>query len=366
MDQIWMQRCLELARQGRTAPNPQVGCVIVQGDRLLGEGFHPQVGQPHAEVLALQAAQAVDSQAVKGATLYVNLEPCNHYGRTPPCTEAIIQAQIGRVVVGMIDPDPRVQGQGCDRLRAAGIEVAVGVLEPACQQLNEGFSHRQRTGCPWGILKYAITLDGKIATATGHSQWITGDLARQAVHQLRASCEAVITGGNTVRLDNPSLTTHGVSQIQPLRVILSPSLNLPNQAQVWDGSAPTLVFTQLNQNLALQTSLRDRGIEVIVSNDLTPRRVMAELGARGCNQVLWECGGKLAGLAIAAGAVQKVYAFIAPKIIGGSLSPVTDLGIKNMSEAYMLERTTIQPYGEDWLITGYLAPRVEIPAQQLL
>lgn len=356
-----MQRCLELARQGKTAPNPQVGCVIVQGDRLLGEGFHVRAGQAHAEVVALEAAQVLAPDAIKGSTLYVNLEPCNHYGRTPPCTEAIIQAQIGRVVIGMIDPDPRVQGRGGDRLRSAGIEVTVGVLAEECQALNRGFIHRQRTGLPLGIFKYAITLDGKIATATGHSQWITGAAARQAVHQLRADCQAVITGGNTVRLDNPSLTTHGVSTVQPLRVILSPSLNLPEQAQVWDGAAPTLVFTEIGQNLSLQSSLRDRGIEVLTLTKVTPTQVMAELGRRGCNQVLWECGGRLAALAIAEGVIQKVYAFIAPKLIGGNQSPIGDLGINFMQEAYLLERTSLQTYGDDWLITGDLAPRVQVP-----
>ncbi|HAN46170.1 MAG TPA: bifunctional diaminohydroxyphosphoribosylaminopyrimidine deaminase/5-amino-6-(5-phosphoribosylamino)uracil reductase RibD, partial [Cyanobacteria bacterium UBA8156] len=215
-----MNACLALARQGRTAPNPQVGAVIIRGGQLLGEGFHPRAGEPHAEVWALRDAIA-RGHDVTGATLYVNLEPCNHYGRTPPCTEAIVQAGITKVVVGTVDPDPRVQGQGLARLRQAGIEVVVGVCETACQDLNEGFCHRVRTGRPFGIWKTALTLDGAIATDTGHSFWITGPQARQRVWHLRAACDAVITGGGTVRQDNPALTSHGVSPHNPLRVVLS-------------------------------------------------------------------------------------------------------------------------------------------------
>jgi len=355
-DRQWMQRCLELAKQGKTAPNPQVGSVIVKEGILLGEGFHPQAGQPHAEIFALSEAEKHHPDLIPGATLYVNLEPCNHFGRTPPCTEAIIQAGIGRVVVGMIDPDCRVSGGGCDRLRQAGIEVKVGVLEAESQILNEGFSYRQRTGLPFGIFKYAITLDGKISTSTGHSQWITGEQSRQAVHYLRANCEAVITGGNTVRLDNPHLTTHGVSSFQPLRVVLSRSLDLPQTAHLWDNSAKTLVFTQTLQNLTMQAYLRDRGVEVLELDRVSPRLVMTELAKRGANQVLWECGGNLAAQAIAANVVQKIYAFIAPKIIGGNLAPgaIADLGIENMTKARLISRISVQTFAQDLAIIGYL------------
>jgi diaminohydroxyphosphoribosylaminopyrimidine deaminase / 5-amino-6-(5-phosphoribosylamino)uracil reductase len=364
-DRHWMSACLELARQGKTAPNPQVGSVIVKDGILIGSGFHPQVGQPHAEIFALRSAELNNRQAIAGATLYVNLEPCNHFGRTPPCTEAIIAAKIKRVVVGMIDPNPLVSGQGCDRLRQAGIEVTTGILEPECQELNEGFSHRQRYGLPFGILKYAITLDGKIASNTGHSQWITNPRSRQAVHHLRANCDAIIVGGNTVRKDNPYLTTHGVSSFQPLRVVMSQSLDLPQDAHLWDQVSDqvsdqeiskTLVFTQVGQNLAMQTYLRDRHIEVFELDQLTPKSVMQELANRGCNQVLWECGGNLAASAIADRVVQKIYAFIAPKIIGGNLAPgaIADLGINQMTEAINLSRITIKTYDQDIAVIGYL------------
>lgn len=191
-DQTHMRRCLTLAKTaiGKTAPNPLVGSVIVQGDEIVGQGFHPQAGQPHGEIFALWEA----GDRAKGATLYVNLEPCNHQGRTPPCTEAIIQAGIAKVVVGMVDPNPLVAGKGISRLRQAGIEVKVGVEEEACQRLNEAFCFRIKHQRPFGIFKYAMTLDGKIATAQAHSSWVTSSSARHWVHQLRSQCQAVIIG----------------------------------------------------------------------------------------------------------------------------------------------------------------------------
>ncbi len=360
-DLEWMHRCLELAKQakGRTAPNPMVGCVIVKDGKLIGEGFHPGAGQPHAEVFAIAGAQKHGGiDATQGATLYVSLEPCNHFGRTPPCTEAIIKAGIIHVVVGMVDPDPRVSGSGCDRLRQAGISVTVGVAEALCQELNEAFIYRVTHQKPFGILKYAMTLDGKIATATGHSYWITSEAARREVHDLRAGCDAIVTGGNTVRHDNPHLTTHGITEHSPLRVVMSRSLDLPTEANLWQVSdiQRTLVITQDDRNRNVADKLRDRGVEVLVLTELSPDRVMAELGDRGCNAVLWECGGVLAASAIAAGTIQKVYAFIAPKLIGGfdAPSPVGTLGNTEMTQALRLQRTKIMPIGEDLLVMGYL------------
>jgi diaminohydroxyphosphoribosylaminopyrimidine deaminase / 5-amino-6-(5-phosphoribosylamino)uracil reductase len=358
-DLKWMHECLKLAAQaqGCTAPNPLVGSVIVKDQILIGSGYHPKAGQPHAEVYAIaNAIENIRQNSIAGATLYVNLEPCNHFGRTPPCTEAIIQAGIKRVVIGMIDPDVRVAGAGRDRLIAAGIEVTVGVAEAACQELNAGFCHRLKYGTPFGILKYAMTLDGKIATNSGQSYWITGEPARHQVHLLRATCDAIITGGNTVRLDNPYLTTHNLTAHSPLRVVMSKSLDLPKLANLWEVNPvfKTLVITTPGQNLTMQTYLRDRGVEVIELEDVSPQLVMAELGKRGCNQVLWECGGNLAARAIADRAIQKVYAFIAPKIIGGHLSPVADLGYRAMTQALKLTRTEVTKIGEDLLVTGYL------------
>lgn len=354
-DRAILQRCLELARQaaGCTSPNPLVGSVVVQEGKVVGEGFHPAVGEPHAEVFALRAA----GERAKGSTVYVNLEPCNHYGRTPPCSEVLIEAGVKKVVVGMVDPDPRVSGGGIERLRQAGIEVMVGVEEAACRQLNEAFIHRILHQKSWGILKYAMTLDGKIAATTGDSAWVTGEAARHWVHQQRAASDAVVVGGNTVRKDNPLLTSHGVGLHDPLRVVMSRSLELPTEAKLWNvEDAPTLVLTETDANRTLQESLRSRGVEVVTFPQLTPQVAMEYFYDRGLSRIFWECGGVLASRAIAQGTIQKIMAFIAPKIIGGqnAPSPVGDLGIIKMNEALNLERVSITPFGSDFLIEGYL------------
>ncbi|PMB19371.1 riboflavin biosynthesis protein RibD [Fischerella thermalis CCMEE 5205] len=358
-DRAMMRRCLELARRalGCTSPNPMVGAVIVKDGEIIGEGFHPRAGEPHAEVFALKAAGA----NARGATVYVSLEPCNHYGRTPPCSEALIAAGVAKVVVGMVDPNPLVAGGGIAKLRAAGIEVIVGVEEEACRKLNEGFIHRILYKRPLGILKYAMTLDGKIATTTGHSAWVTNQEARSVVHQVRAACDAVIVGGNTVRLDNPHLTSRQQGAHNPLRIVMSRSLNLPAQAHLWNTEeAPTLVLTDVGADPVCREMLLKQGVEVIELSPLTPEKVMAYLYDRGFCSVLWECGGTLAANAIAQGAVQKILAFIAPKIIGGSNAPtpVGDLGLTTMTEALSLERVEVRVVGADCLIEGYLPQKV--------
>lgn len=354
-DRVMMQRCLQLARRalGRTAPNPLVGSVIVQAGEVVGEGFHPGAGQPHAEVFALRDA----GDRACGATVYVNLEPCNHYGRTPPCSEALIAAGVAKVVVGMVDPNPLVAGGGVMRLRNAGIEVVVGVEEEDCRQLNEGFVHRILYQRPFGILKYAMTLDGKIATSSGHSAWISNQSARNLVHQLRAACDAVIVGGNTVRKDNPRLTSRQAEAHNPLRVVMSRTLDLPTEAYLWQTTEfPTLVLTQKGANPDFQQLLWQKNVEVIELPSLTPTQAMAHLYERGFSSVLWECGGTLAAQAIAEGMVQKILAFIAPKIVGGSNapSPIGDLGLTNMAQALALERVRWQTIDSDCLVEGYL------------
>ncbi len=362
-DKEMIQRCLSLARNalGRTAPNPLVGSVVVVDGEIIGEGFHPGAGQPHAEVFALQAA----ANRAKGATLYVNLEPCNHYGRTPPCSEAVVAAQVAKVVVGMVDPDPRVSGGGIARLRAAGIEVVVGVEEADCRQLNEAFVHRILYQQPFGILKYAMTLDGKIATSNGHSAWITGEIARNEVHKLRAACDAVIIGGNTLRLDNPKLTSRLADAPNPLRVVMSRTLDLPENAYLWQELevAPTLVLTEVGVNRDFQQLLLAKGVKVVELNPLTPTEAMKYLYSLGIVSVLWECGGTLAASAISDGAVQKVLAFIAPKLIGGShaFSPVGELNLTNMTQALDLERYHWRSVGSDCLMEGYLPIKQIIP-----
>lgn len=358
--QQMMQRCLQLAQQaaGFTSPNPLVGCVIERDGEIVGEGYHPKAGEPHAEVFALRAA----GDKAKGATAYVSLEPCNHFGRTPPCSEALVKAGVATVVVGMVDPDPRVSGKGIERLRAAGIQVITGVEEADCQRVNEAFVHRVLYQRPFGILKYAMTLDGKIATTAGHSTWITQEIARSHVHRLRATCDAVIVGGNTVRRDNPHLTTHHQTDSHqppnnPLRVVLSRTLDLPQTAHLWETDvAPTMVLTQGHPNSDGQAYLEQQGVEVVNLDELTPQTVMSYLGQKELLSVLWECGGTLSARAIADGSVQKVLAFIAPKIVGGqnAPSPVGDLGFNKMTEALQLERVRWHIVGEDCLVEGYL------------
>lgn len=354
-DRAMMQRCLELARRatGRTSPNPLVGSVIVKDGEIVGEGFHPKAGEPHAEIFALKAAGA----NARDATIYVSLEPCNHHGRTPPCSEALIAAGVKKVVVGMVDPNPLVAGGGLSRLRAAGIEVVVGVEEEACRKLNEGFVHRILYHRPFGILKYAVTLDGKIATTTGHSAWVTSSAARTAVHQLRGTCDAVVIGGNTLRQDNPHLTSHQEALHNPLRVVMSRSLNLPMTAHLWNTQeAPTLVLTENGSNAELREFLAKNGVEVVELTPLTPDKAMAYFYERGFCNVLWECGGTLAASALVDRAVQKVLAFIAPKIIGGTNAPtpVGDLGFTTMNQALSLERIEVGLVGSDCLVEGYL------------
>jgi diaminohydroxyphosphoribosylaminopyrimidine deaminase / 5-amino-6-(5-phosphoribosylamino)uracil reductase len=354
-DRQMMSKCIDLAKQawGKTAPNPLVGAVIVRDGEIVGEGFHPGAGQPHAEVFALRQA----GELARGATIYVSLEPCNHYGRTPPCAAALVAAGVAKVVVGMVDPNPLVAGGGIATLEQAGIEVVVGVETAACEELNEGFVQRIVHQRPLGILKYAMTLDGKIATDNGHSTWVSSEHSRHYVHHLRAGCDAVIIGGNTCRRDNPYLTSHDPGAPNPLRVVMTRSLDLPHEAILWDTKiAPTLVVTQTGANPKLQASLRDRGVQILELDTLKPTLVMQHLYDRGFLSVLWECGGTLAASAIADDAIQKVLAFVAPKIVGGSAapSPVGDLGIRSMSEAMVLERVSWQQIGTDLLIQGYI------------
>ena len=361
LDRAMMRRCLALARQawGRTAPNPLVGAVILRDRRIVGEGFHPKAGMPHAEVYALKDA----GELAKGATIYVSLEPCNHHGRTPPCSQGLVDAGVGRVIVGMVDPNPKVAGGGIKRLENAGIPVTVGVEEAACQTLNEPFVNRIRYGRPLGILKYAMTLDGKIATTSGDSAWVTDTMARSHVHHLRAGCDAIIVGSNTVRQDNPYLTSHSATANNPLRVVMSRQLALPKTSEsgdrlhLWDTDlADTVVLTEIGANPEFQRWLTDQGVAVVELAAVTPDAAMDYLGSRGALSVLWECGGTLAAEAIAQGAVQKVMAFIAPKIVGGMAAPmpVGDLGITTMMDALVLDRVKFEAIGSDWVFTGYL------------
>jgi diaminohydroxyphosphoribosylaminopyrimidine deaminase/5-amino-6-(5-phosphoribosylamino)uracil reductase len=350
----WMRRALALAAlaEGRTSPNPLVGAVVLDaGGQRVGEGFHARAGEPHAEVGALEQA----GDRAQGGTLIVTLEPCCHHGRTPPCTEAVINAGITRVVVAMADPDPRVAGGGIARLREAGLEVIEAVAEADALALNRAFVHRVRTRRPLGILKWAMSLDGRTALPNGQSQWISGPAARDWVHRLRAGCDAVIVGGGTLRADDPLLTSRGRRDPEPLRVVLSRSLDLPEAAQLWDQAlAPTLVAhgpigapeqREGETRAAATCALLDRlGVDRLVLPACQPEALLEALAAQGCNRVLWECGPELAAEALRQGCVQELAVVIAPKLLGGlaARTPLGDLGLMSLDQAgswQELERT---------------------------
>ena len=356
-----MWRALNLAAlgEGRTSPNPLVGAVVLDAaGQLVGEGFHARAGDPHAEVGALAQAGA----RARGGTLIVTLEPCCHHGRTPPCTEAVINAGIARVVVAMVDPDPRVAGGGIARLRAAGLEVIEAVAEAQALRLNRAFVHRVRSGFPLGILKWAMSLDGRTALPNGQSQWISGPAARDWVHRLRAGCDAVIVGGGTVRADDPLLTSRGRRQPEPLRVVLSRSLDLPEAAQLWDQAAATTLVAhgpvgatdqrEGEAGAAATCALLDRlGVERLVLPACEPAALLAALAARGCNRVLWECGPELATAALRQGCVQELTAVIAPKLLGGlaARTPLADLGLESLDQVQPWRELTQTGLGGDLL-----------------
>lgn len=366
LDAAKIQRCIDLARNavGQTRPNPPVGCVITDANgNVLGEGYHKRAGTPHAEVNALADAQR-KGNVVKDATAYVSLEPCNHFGRTPPCSRALVKAGVSRVVIGMVDPDPRTAGGGVQTLREAGIHVDVGVEEAAARQLAEGFVSRVLRKRPFGILKYAMTLDGKIASVTGSSKWVTGPAARSRVQAIRRGVDAIIVGGGTVRMDDPSLTVReNPGDLAPFRVVMTRSMDLPLTAKLWDtGVADTIIFAAAGHGRPdTVRELRAKGVTIEEVPGLQHDDVMQYLYERDCLSVLWESGGGLTAGAVKAGAVQKVHAFIAPKIIGGEgKSPVGNPAIgEEMSGALRLENQDVETFEDgDLLVTGNLYQRV--------
>lgn len=279
----WMQRAFQLAQlaDGETNPNPLVGAVVLDPDKLLiGEGFHSKAGSPHAEVEALRQA----GDAAKGGTLLVTLEPCCHYGLTPPCTKTIIESGVSRVVVGLQDPDPRVSGNGIRLLKEAGIEVITGILKEEISFQNRAFIFRIKTGRPWGILKLAMSFDGRTGLSNGKSKWITSQEAREKVHALRAKCDAVIIGGGTLRADDPLLTSRGLRNPEPLRVVFSQSLSLPIGAQIWrTESAKTLVAFSNENALPLIQELPEN-VEKLKLHESNPRELLEELAKKRLQQ----------------------------------------------------------------------------------
>jgi len=364
VDVQYMQQALELARGGLgfVSPNPLVGCVLVKDGEVVGQGYHQRFGGPHAEVHALQEA----GPRAHGAVLYVNLEPCSHTGKTPPCTDAVIQAGVSRVVAALRDPNPLVAGRGLARLAAAGMAVTVGVSAAEAHKLNEAFVKYITTGCPFVTLKSAITLDGKIATRTGASRWITGELARQEGHRLRHAADAILVGIGTVLQDNPQLTTRLPDRegVNPLRVIFDSTLRVPLHAQVTDVASDrrTLVVTTARALAAHREQLRTRGVEVVCLPAYDDGRVDLEallryLGERGIASVLVEGGATLSATLLRRRLVDKVLFFVAPKIIGGDgISVVGTCGVETMEQAINLRDVVGQRLGQDFLFEAYLTP----------
>ncbi|MBM5818246.1 MAG: bifunctional diaminohydroxyphosphoribosylaminopyrimidine deaminase/5-amino-6-(5-phosphoribosylamino)uracil reductase RibD, partial [Cyanobacteria bacterium K_Offshore_surface_m2_239] len=315
---------------------------------------HARAGEPHAEVGALRQA----GERARGGTLVVTLEPCCHHGRTPPCCDAVIAAGLARVVVALTDPDPRVAGQGLERLRAAGLEVIAGVGEERAAALNRPFLHRCCQGRPLGVLKWAMSLDGRTALPNGVSQWISGPPARDWVHGLRARCDAVIVGGGTVRADDPLLTSRGRRAPEPLRVVLSRTLDLPAAARLWRlEEAPVLVAHGPEASAAAAQRLDALGVPRLALERCAPRPLLEALAARGCNQVLWECGPSLAAAALREGCVQELAAVIAPKLLGGepARTPLGLLEAQTLAEAWTLRQPALAWLEGDLLWRGGVA-----------
>ncbi|MEH6541252.1 bifunctional diaminohydroxyphosphoribosylaminopyrimidine deaminase/5-amino-6-(5-phosphoribosylamino)uracil reductase RibD [Halopseudomonas aestusnigri] len=363
-DREWMSRALMLAERGvyTTEPNPRVGCVLVADGRIVGEGWHVRAGEGHAEVNAL--AQAGD--LARGATAYVTLEPCSHFGRTPPCADALVKAGVSRVVAAMQDPNPQVAGNGLNRLREAGIEVSCGLLEAQAQALNPGFIKRMQQGLPWVRVKLAMSLDGRTAMASGESKWITGPAARADVQRLRARSGAVVSGADSVLLDDSALTVRAAelglpadeaaaaAERQPLRVLIDSLRRVPLDQRFFRETGPTLVISTSAEQAA--DDYRAAGSELLAvpgaDGKVDLHAVLQTLAERGCNEVLVEAGAGLSGAFWRAGLVDELIVYMAPRLLGSQARPLMQLPFESMSEAMDVAIVDMRAIGQDWRITA--------------
>ncbi|WP_206831391.1 bifunctional diaminohydroxyphosphoribosylaminopyrimidine deaminase/5-amino-6-(5-phosphoribosylamino)uracil reductase RibD [Alicyclobacillus fructus] len=368
-DERYMRMALDVARlgEGQTSPNPMVGCVVVHDGLIVGQGAHLEAGTPHAEVHALRMA----GERARGATLYVTLEPCNHHGRTPPCTDAILAAGVRRVVVAALDVDPRTAGLGVNRLRDAGIEVEVGVLEKEARDLNRHFFHRVRTGRPYVIYKVAMTLSGHVAASSGHSQYVTGPAARVDVHRLRQIIPAIGVGVGTVLADNPELTARDLAagtrrDRQPLRVVFDTHLRTPPTARLLAAPGRTLILTS---HRAARTEaaarLIDRGgVRVVPVSERDGRLHLDEalraVAEEGANALLLEGGPTLASALLQMRLIDEVRVYLAPKLLAGGLSALQGAVTQSMSEAAELHDVSIEWLDDDLVLTGRVRYREEV------
>ncbi len=357
-DKFYMELAIDLAKKtkGQTSPNPIVGAVVVNNGEIVGMGAHLKAGEAHAEVQALNMAGSL----AKNSTVYVTLEPCSHFGKTPPCAERIVKEKVKRVVVATLDPNPLVSGSGMDIIEKAGIEITVGVLEEQAKLLNESFNKYITTRLPFITVKTAMTLDGKIATYSGSSRWVTGEKSRAYVHKLRHEHDAIMIGIGTVLKDNPSLTVRTEQMgINPIRVIIDSQLNISNQANViQDKQAPTWIFTTEGAPKEKTIELRNKGVEIIVTSgtgNVPLKEVFKYLGEKQITSVLVEGGPTIIGSLLDEQLVDKYIGFIAPKLIGGKDAPsvVAGNGLKDMGKAVYLTKRTVETFDDDICISGY-------------
>lgn len=360
----YMRRALELARkgEGHTSPNPMVGCVVVKDGRIISEGYHEKYGEFHAERNALTRC----TEDTAGADLYVTLEPCCHQGKTPPCTDIIIEKKIARVFVGSMDSNPLVAGKGVQILRDHGIYVETGILDAECRKLNEVFYHYIATKTPFVVMKYAMTLDGKIACATGDSKWVTGEIARTQVHRMRGRYRGIMVGIGTVLADDPMLNCRVEGGVDPVRIICDSNLHIPTESQIVKTASDIETIVACSQE-ALESErkqekirrLKEAGIQIIGTegaHGVNLVELMKKLGGQNIDSILLEGGGTLNASALEDGIVNKVYAYIAGKLIGGmdARSPVEGMGIDRMADAITLQNVEIEKLGDDFCIVGYV------------
>jgi len=354
----WMRRALALAAlgNGKTSPNPMVGAVILnKNGELISEGFHEKAGMQHAEAMAFSNLK---EDPVDGS-LYVNLEPCCHRGKTPPCVDKIISSGLKHVFVSMKDPDKRVAGKGIQLLQKAGIEVNLGLCEKESLDLNKCFIHRNIKGFSYGALKWAMSIDGRLALKNGKSKWITNENSRSFVHKLRSEFDAIIIGGNTLRKDNPLLTTRGFKEKEPLRVVFTRTLNLPEESRLWDTECSnTLVIYDSSSAKEQYLKRIPPNVDIEKVSSDNPILISEILAQKGCNKILWECGPKLATSAVKAGCIQEFITFIAPKILGGDdcLTPFSDFEFTSMKQVINLHLNQLSSFQDDIYLRGYKSP----------
>jgi len=358
-DEKWMKRALRLAEagRGRTSPNPVVGAVLVKRGKVVGEGYHAKLGEAHAEVIALRQA----GERARGAVLYLNLEPCTHFGRTPPCVPQVMKAGVKRAVIGMKDPNPLVNGKGIEALRKSGLDVKVGVLGGQCQKLNEAFCKYILKKQPFVVLKVAVTLDGKIATRHGDSKWISGEASRRFVHRLRDQVDGVLVGIGTVLKDDPLLTARVKEGREPYRIVLDSRLKIPEDAKVFEHSPSEVILATTGSAPREKIErLEEKGVRVLMIDSkegrVDLRTCLNKLGKMGLMNILVEGGSRINGSFLDEGLIDKFLLFLSPKCLGDPQSPgiFGGRGVSNLKEAVGLKEIKIKRIGEDILVEGYL------------